>query len=117
PRTGSFLDREGLIPVAVAAVEGTPLAGYDEARDRLVALRERLPAESESALREAYVGEMIDSLLALIDTFDGAPISYPDRLRRQIRVDTRIVGEDILEGYRRTIRENLDELGYRGGSL
>lgn len=117
PRTGSFLDREGLIPVAVAEVEGTPLRDYAEAREKLVALRERLPAESESALRKAYVCEMIDSLLALIDTFEGEPISYAERLRRQIRVETQVVPEELLDGYRRTIRENLDELGYRGGSL
>src|SRR5690606_1167718 len=73
--------------------------------------------EAESDLRRAYLTEMIDSLLALVTTFEGGEISYAERLRRQIRVDTRVVGEDILEGYRQTIRENLDALGYRGGSL
>lgn len=117
PRTGSFLDREGLIPVAVAEVEGTPLRDYAEAREKLVALRERLPGDAESELRRAYVGEMIDSLLALITTFENKTISYADRLRRQIRIETQVVSDEILDGYRATIRENLDELGYRGGSI
>ena len=37
PRTGSFLDREGLIPVAVAQIEPYALKDYAEARDRLEA--------------------------------------------------------------------------------
>lgn len=117
PRTGSFLDREGLIPVAVAEVEPLPLRDYAEAREKLMALQGRLASEAESDLRRAYLAEMIDSLLALITTFEGGEISYADRLRRQIRIDTQTVGDDILDGYRATIRENLDELGYDGGSV
>ena len=117
PHTGSFLDREGLIPVAVAEVEPTPLRHYDEARATLVALQQRLPAEAESDLRRAYLGEMIDSLLALVTTFEGKEIPYAERLRRQMRVDTQMVADAVLDGYRATIRENLDALGYRGGSL
>src|SRR5687768_5331492 len=117
PRTGSFLDREGLIPVAVAQIEPYALKDYAEARDRLEALQARVPAEAESPLRKAYLLEMVDSLLALLDTFENRQISYAERLRRQMRVDTQMVGDDVLDGYRQTIRENLDEFGYRGGSL
>ena len=117
PRTGSFLDREGLIPVAVAQVEAYALKDYTEARDRLEALQGRIPAEAESPLRKAYLLEMVDSLLALLDTFENRQISYAERLRRQMRIDTQTVSDEILDGYRATIRENLDELGYRGGSL
>jgi hypothetical protein len=117
PRTGSFLDREGLIPVAVAQVEPYPLRDYSEARDRLEALQGRVPAEAESPLRKAYLLEMVDSLLALLDTFENRQISYAERLRRQMRVDTQMVSDEILDSYRKTIRQNLDELGYRGGSL
>jgi len=117
PRTQSFLDREGLIPVAMAQVEPYALKNYGEARDRLEALQARIPGEAESELRRAYLTEMVDSLLALLDTFEGRQISYAERLRRQMRVDTQMVSDEILDGYRRTIRENLDELGYRGGSL
>jgi hypothetical protein len=60
---------------------------------------------------------VIDSLLALLDTFENRQISYAERLRRQLRIETETVADSVLDGYRRTIRENLDELGYRGGSL
>ena len=117
PRTGSFLDREGLIPVAMAQIEPYALRDYTEARNRLEALQARIPAEASSAMRRDYLLEMVDSLLALIDTFEQRPISYADRLRRQMRVDTQMVSDEILDGYYRTIRENLDVLGYRGGAL
>lgn len=117
PRTGSFLDREGLIPVAVAQVEPYLLKDYGEARDRLEALQGRIPAEADSPLRSAYLLEMVDSLLALLDTFENRQISYAERLRRQMRIDTQTVSDEILDGYRETIRQNLDELGYRGGAL
>ncbi len=117
PRTGSFLDREGLIPVAVAQIEPYVLKDYGEARDRLESLQARIPAEAENPLRQAYLLEMVDSLLALLDTFENRQISYAERLRRQMRIDSQTVGDDILDGYRKTIRENLDALGYRGGSM
>lgn len=117
PRTGSFLDREGLIPVAMAQVEPYPITSYGEARDMLEALQARIPNEAPNMMRKAYLLEMVDSLLALLDTFEGRQISYAERLRRQMRIDTQVVSDEILEGYRSTLRQNLDELGYRGGSL
>jgi hypothetical protein len=117
PRSDGFLDKEGLIPVAVTGVRPRPLADYDEARAALEALRSRVPAEAESALRKAYLDEMIDSLLALVTTFAEEQISYAERVRRQIRVETQVVSSDILDDYRKTIRDRLDTLGYRGDSL
>ena len=55
-RSSGFLDREGLIPVAVTKVEATPVASYAEATDKLLDLQSRLPAEAESDLRRAYLG-------------------------------------------------------------
>lgn len=117
PRSDGFLDREGLIPVAVTGVEPPPLRDYDEADVALEALAARLPAEAENALRQAYLAEMIDSLRALVTTFEERQISYAERLRRQIRVDTQLVGAEVLDGYRMIIRDRLDALGYRGGDL
>ena len=117
PRSDGFLDKEGLIPVAMAEVEPTKLRDYAEARERLEALAVRNAGEAETQLRRDYVDEMIDSLLALVTTFEEKPISFADRVRRQIRVETQLVPDAELEGYRRTIREKLDELGYAGGSL
>jgi hypothetical protein len=117
PRSDGFLDREGLIPVAVAQVEATPLRDYREANDALVALLGRVPAEAESDLRRDYLLEMIDSLLALVATFEEKDISYAERVRRQIRVETQTVDDAVLDGYRAVIREKLDELGYGGNEL
>ncbi|MHA6732346.1 hypothetical protein [Devosia sp. A369] len=117
PRSDGFLDKEGLIPVAIGPVEPTPLANYGEAVARLEALRDRLPAEAESPLRHDYIAEMIDSLLALVTTFEEKPINFADRVARQIRVTTTLVPDEELEGYRTTIREKLDELGFSSGSL
>lgn len=116
-RGAGFLDAEGLIPVAVADVAPRSFADYAQAREALSRLSQRLPAEAETPLRHDYIAEMIDSLVALIDTFEGKPISFAERLRRQIRVDTALIGDDILDGYRTTIRDGLDELGYRDGDL
>lgn len=117
PRSDGFLDKEGLIPVAIGAVEPAPLRDYAEAIARLEALRARLPAEAESPLRVDYLDEMIDSLLALITTFEEKPISFADRVARQIRVTTKLVPDAELDGYRDTIRVNLDALGFSGNSL
>ncbi|WP_235935490.1 hypothetical protein [Devosia aurantiaca] len=117
PRSDGFLDKEGLIPVAVAEVTPRPLADYDEAVDALNALRARLPAEAESPLRRDYLDEMIDSLLTLVATFREEQVSFADRVSRQIRVSTQRIGDDVLDGYRSVIREKLDELGYSGGAL
>lgn len=117
PRSDGFLDREGLIPVAVADVEPRVLRDYDEATAALLALRGRLGAEAESALRRDYLDEMIDSLLALVTTFAEGEISFAERVRRQIRVDTQLVGDDVLDGYRAIIRQKLDEMGFAGGAL
>jgi hypothetical protein len=117
PRSDGFLDKEGLIPVAVAEVTPRLLADYDEAVDALNALRARLPAEAESPLRRDYIDEMIDSLLMLVATFREEKVSFADRVSRQIRVSTQRIDDDVLEGYRSIIREKLDELGYSGGAL
>lgn len=117
PRSDGFLDKEGLIPVAVGEVTPRPLASYDEAVAALIFLRDRLDSEAESPLRRDYLGEMIDSLLTLVATFQEQSVSFADRVRRQIRVDTQLIGDDVLDGYRAIIRQKLDEMGYGGGAL
>ena len=117
PGSNGFLDKEGLIPVAVAPVTPHALANYEEAVAALLALRERLSAEAESPLRRDYLEEMIDSLLTLVATFREEEVSFADRVSRQIRVSTQLIGDDILDGYRTIIRDKLDELGYVGGAL
>ncbi|MCR9138196.1 MAG: hypothetical protein NXI27_19515 [Alphaproteobacteria bacterium] len=116
-RSDGFLDAEGLIPVAVAAVKPKPLRDYSAARDAVIALQDRASREAESDLRRDYIVEMCDSLLALITTFEKGDISYADRVARQIRVDTRIVDDAILDEYRAIIRERLEVIGRWTGDI
>jgi len=117
PRSDGFLNREGLIPVSLVEIRPQELRDYDEATDLLLGLEARLAAEADGELRRAYLAEMIDSLLALVTTFQEKPISFAERLRRQIRVDTQMIDDRTLDGYRREIRSRLDALGYRDGDL
>jgi hypothetical protein len=76
-----------------------------------------VPAEAESDLRRDYILEMTDSLLALVTTFEDGEISYADRLRRQIRIDTTLVPDSIISAYRTTISEKLFEIGKSTGDI
>lgn len=116
-RSNGFLDDEGLIPVAVATVQPSPLRDYGEATDALQALRVRLAGEAESKLRRAYLEEMIDSQLALVATFQEPGLPFAERVRRQIRVDTQMVDATVLDGYRAVIQDKLNALGYGGDDL
>ncbi|CDN57498.1 CalR9 protein (plasmid) [Neorhizobium galegae bv. officinalis bv. officinalis str. HAMBI 1141] len=115
-RNAGILDAEGLIPVAVAEISPQRFESYDEAEAALLSFRDRL-GQAETALRGDWLDEMSDSLLALIATFRGDSISFGERLERQIRIDARDIPEEIITGYYRGIREVLDELGFRDGSL
>ncbi|MDQ0133786.1 hypothetical protein J2T08_001704 [Neorhizobium galegae] len=115
-RNAGILDAEGLIPVAVAEVVPQRFNSYEEAEAALLSLRDRL-GQAETALRGDWLDEMSDSLLALIATFRGDPITFAERLERQIRVDVRDIPDEAITGYHKGIREALDELGFRGGSL
>ncbi|PRX10885.1 UNVERIFIED_ORG: hypothetical protein BCL66_103295 [Martelella mediterranea] len=112
-----FLNAEGLIPVSVAAVSPRVFKSYAAVRDDLSAFDARTRTADITPLRRDYLLEMSDSLCALMDTFEDHPISFTDRLRRQIRIEPGPVQEKILEEYRIAMREALDELGYRDGDL
>lgn len=115
-RGAGFLNAEGLIPVSVAPVTPKALRNYDQAEAAIMGFRDGL-GQAETALRRDWLDEMSDSLLALIATFRGDPISFGDRLERQIRVAEKDIPEDIIAAYHAQIRAALDELGYRGGTL
>ncbi|MGS1096828.1 hypothetical protein ACVCNR_19980 (plasmid) [Aquamicrobium terrae] len=115
-RGAGFLNAEGLIPVAMAAgIAPQALRDYDEAEEALIDFRSRL-GDAETALRRDWLDEMSDSLLALVATFRGDPISFGERLERQIRVPLKAVPQPIIDGLHSEIRSALDELGFRGGS-
>lgn len=111
------LDREGLIPVAVAPVAPRPLRSWSEALDALQGLLARIPAEADTPQREGWLTEMTLSLVSLTRMFSGEKIQFRDRLRDQLRVDPAPISDAILEGYRAELRGALDEMGYRSGDL
>jgi hypothetical protein len=115
-RGAGILNAEGLIPVAVAEIEPRTFDSYEEAEVALLSLRDRL-SQAETALRRDWLDEMSNSLLALIATFRGDPISFAERLERQIRVAACDIPDEIITGYHKGIRQALDELGFRGGNL
>lgn len=111
------LDREGLIPVAVASVAPRTLRSWPEALDALQGLLARIPAEADTPQREGWLTEMTLSLVSLARMFSGEKIRFRDRLQDQLRVDPAPISEDILDGYRAELRGALDEMGYRSGDL
>jgi hypothetical protein len=117
PHSDGFLDQEGLIPVAVAKIEPLQLADFTHAGDELEAFATRVPQQAESALRRDYLLEMIDSLRMLIMNYSGFDIPFSERVQRQIRVETQMIDDNILDVYRAEIRENLDACGYSSGDL
>ncbi|QQA41748.1 hypothetical protein [Pelagovum pacificum] len=120
-RTGlggeNFLQKEGLIPVAVAEVTPRPFRDWTEVQDSLAALRERIPAEAETTRRTGWLDEMSTSLASLSRLFAGEEQSFELRLKEQVRVDTTLIGDDILDTYRADLRDALDEMGFRNGDL
>src|SRR5581483_8825368 len=110
------LDREGLVPVILTDLKPTPFENYAQADAALADLQAQLPAVSD-ALRRAYLAEMLDSLRALLVTFQGRGLSYAERVERCLRVPAAPVEDAILAGYRETIARSLRALGYGGGDL
>lgn len=115
-RGAGFLNAEGLIPVSIALVTPDVLRSYDEAEAVIMAFRDRL-GNASTALRRDWLDEMSDSLLALIATFRGAPMSFGERLERQIRITYKDVPDRAIASYHAQIRAALDALGYRDGEL
>src|SRR2546423_7176981 len=81
----SFLDKEGLVPVIMTELPALPFANWAEADAKLAELERRLP-ELGPGLHHDYLGEMLDSLRALVVTFRGEPMDYREKIRRFLRV-------------------------------
>lgn len=114
---GGFLGREGLIPVAVAPVAPRPLRDWVEVQDALAALLARIPAQAASPARAAWLTEMTQSVASLARTCAGEDLPFAQRLREQLRVDTTVIPDAVLDGYRADLRDALDAMGYRSGDL
>lgn len=113
----SDLNAEGLIPVAVAKVAPRELRDWPEALDALRALLARVDAEAEDEQRAGWLREMTGSVISLARMFSGEEIGFAERLRDQLCVETTLIPEETLDGYRADLRDALDEIGYRSGDL
>lgn len=111
------LDREGLIPVAVAEVSPRLLRDWPEAMGTIDTLLERIPDEAEDQHRADWLTEMTLSLASLARMFSGQNLRFRDRLRDQLRVEPAPIPDAILDGYHSELRDALDEMGYRNGDL
>ena len=115
--SGSVLNAEGLIPVAVAEVNPRGLRDWNEATDALEALLADIAAEDGDPLRAGWLTEMALSLKSLVAMFAGEEIGFAQRLADQLRVDPNPVSEQRLDAERAKLRAALDEMGYRSGDL
>ncbi len=114
---GSVLNAEGLIPVAVTEVKPRELRDWAEANAALDVLLARIDGESGDTLRAGWLTEMMLSLKSLVAMFSGEKTGFAQRLVDQLRVDPSPVSEERLNTERTTLREALDEMGYRSGDL
>ncbi len=114
--SGGVLDREGLVPVALANVEPEQFDTWDDADKRLIKLAGDLYAIAD-ALRRAYLTEMIDSLRGIVATFRGDPLEYVARVRQCLRVDPSPVPPEMIEQCRAEIDRLLEQMGYVQGPL
>ena len=115
--SGSVLNAEGLIPVAVAKVKPRELRDWAEADAALDALLARINGESEDVLRTGWLTEMALSLKSLVAMFSGEKIGFAERLADQLRVDPNPVSEERLDAERVRLHEALEEMGYRSGDI
>ena len=115
--SGSVLNAEGLIPVAVAEVNPRELRDWSEADAALATLIARINGECDDELRAGWLTEMALSLKSLVAMFSGEKIGFAQRLADQLRVDPNPVSEDRLNAERTTLRDALDEMGYRSGDF
>ncbi|RVT85123.1 hypothetical protein DXV76_04930 [Rhodobacteraceae bacterium CCMM004] len=120
-RTGlgqdDVLDREGLIPVAVAEVAPRAFRDWTEALDAIDAHLATIRSGAETGHEADWLTEMTLSLGSLARMFSGQRMGLAERLRDQLRVDPAPVPDDILDGYRADLRGALEGLGYRSGDL
>lgn len=115
--SGSVLNAEGLIPVAVADVNPRELRDWSEADAALATLIARIKGECDDELRAGWLTEMALSLKSLVAMFSGEKIGFAQRLADQLRVDPNPVSENRLNAERTTLRGALDEMGYRSGDF
>jgi hypothetical protein len=112
------LDGEGLIPIYLGddLVTAENLQSWHEVFERLNQLE--LEAKTYPAgARRVFLTAMIDSLRAAAQLFDGASLSFSEKLERLVGVPAQPVPPEQLQAMRVTLESMLERVGYRQGSL
>ena len=112
------LDGEGLIPIYLGddLVSAVVLETWDQVFMRLDQLELEANAYPPSS-RRVFLIAMIDSLRAAAQLFNGAELSFSEKLERLVGVSAQAVPAEQLENMRIKLEIMLDAAGYKQGSL
>ena len=112
------LDGEGLIPIYLGddLVSAVVLETWDQVFTHLDQLELEANAYPPSS-RRVFLTAMIDSLRAAAQLFNGAELSFSEKLERLVGVSAQAVPAEQLENMRIKLEIMLDAAGYKQGSL
>ena len=113
-----LLDSEGLVPIYLGndLVPPAELTNWQEAEERLRDLKTRLEVRPEGT-RRSFLSSMLVSLEAAAALFQGAHISYGDKLTKLVSVPNHPVDPSILDELRAKLDERLSQSGFKQGVL
>ena len=112
------LDGEGLIPIYLGddLVSAVVLETWDQVFTHLDQLELEANVYPVGA-RRVFLTAMIDSLRAAAQLFNGAELSFSEKLERLVGVSAQAVPAEQLENMRIKLEIMLDAAGYKQGSL
>ena len=113
-----LLDSEGLVPIYLGegVVPPAELANWREAEEGLRELKTGLEAYPEGA-RRSFLSSMLDSLAAAAALFQGAHMSYGDKLTRLVGVPNHPGDPDVTEALHARLDKGLSQSGFKQGTL
>ncbi len=112
------LDSEGLIPIYLGGdlVSGTTFKNWEDVFRQL----EKLESEANSypsGSRRVFLIAMLDSLRAAAQLFNGAELTFGEKLERLVGVPAQAVPTEQLEEMRSKLETMLEQSGYQHGNL
>ncbi len=112
------LDGEGLIPIYLGdqLVSAQNVETWDQVFAQLLELESQALTYPASS-RRAFLTAMIDSLRAAAQLFNGADLSFSEKLERLVGVPARAVPNEQLEDMRHNLETMLGNSGYHHGNL
>jgi hypothetical protein len=108
----SLVRREGLVAINLSKRPPRSFSTWDEGMNALRDLAGRALSLPEGD-RRVYYSEFVDAMAAL-STWHVHGMTFPEQISRFIRVPSRPVPEETLNGYRRSLTQLLTGQGYRG---